>query len=52
MTSSKYRNSTEISGLSSQHLGDYDDDLLERDEPNIYNLIELELVRLRVTQLD
>lgn len=30
----------------------YDEDQLERDEPQTNNLIELESVRLRVTQLE
>ncbi|XP_018645802.1 hypothetical protein Smp_177890 [Schistosoma mansoni] len=52
MTSNKYYDSDEIPELSPHHLGVYDEDQLEKDKPKTNSMIELELARLRITQLE
>ncbi|VDO97948.1 unnamed protein product [Schistosoma margrebowiei] len=52
MTSNKYYDSDEIPELSPHHSGVYDEDQLEKDELKNNRMIELELARLRITQLE
>ncbi|VDP87326.1 unnamed protein product, partial [Schistosoma mattheei] len=52
MTSNKYYDSDEITELSPHHLGVYDEDQLEKNEFKNNSIIELELARLRITQLE
>ncbi|CAH8447352.1 unnamed protein product [Schistosoma guineensis] len=52
MTSNKYYDSDEIPELSPHHLEVYDEDQPEKNELKNNSMIELELARLRITQLE
>ncbi|XP_018655239.1 putative alpha(1,3)fucosyltransferase, partial [Schistosoma mansoni] len=51
-TSDKYYDSDETRELSTHHLRVYDGKQLEKDKPKSNSMIELELARLRITQLE
>ncbi|VDP26019.1 unnamed protein product [Schistosoma curassoni] len=52
MTSNKYYDSDDIPELSLHHLGVYKEDQLEKNELKTNSMIELELARLCITQLE
>ncbi|CAH8674642.1 unnamed protein product [Schistosoma rodhaini] len=52
MASNKYYDPDDIPELSPHRLGVYDEDQLEKDKPETNSMIELELARLRITQLE
>ncbi|VDP58730.1 unnamed protein product [Schistosoma margrebowiei] len=52
MTSNKHYDSDEIPELSPHHSGVYDEDQLGKNELKNNSMIELELARLRITQLE